>query len=648
MVKNPRRSFRTDRCRSTGRTLPRARVAWGLPLAAIILAAGLTGACQPKDEDPTRSISAYRDRMLEERGRRTAEDPGLTAGQIERAVQESAAPTIRSADDPNAPPRQALLTEPSPTTQPSPEVLLNELPDPTDAAEVFALRTRILQDRTTNRRLLNGWDIVVTKATEYLKLLERPQRVELSLAECIERALANNYAIRAKSYDPAIEGTRLVEAEAVFDAEFFLDAGWQGNDQAVIVPQGTEETQTTQVSGGIRKLMPTGMSAAVGMSMNRTFIDSPDLPKQTNPSWSTGMSAELRQPLLRGFGLAYNRSQIEIARANRDVSYWEFVQEVRDRLLEVEQAYWSLVQVRRSAVIVAESVGRNYETYWYMKNRLGHDATPVDVVSAQARWESRYVDFLDVVKQVRDAEDALKNLLNDPELLLSEKIEIVPTDVPLAVPVTVDQFAEVRTALESRSEIKQARRGIDALRISTAAAKNQTLPQLDVTFTYRTAGVSHTLDNAWDEMHLRRHLSYSVGATLSVPIGNRARTAAYRRAQLQESQSVVNLQRLIDGVVQEVNTTVRSVILRYAQLPRQLAASQASEEKLFALQSRAREASPTFLETELASVEQLANNRLRLLQVLVDYNISLVELEKAKGTLLDYNNVVISEQPPIP
>ena len=81
------------------------------------------------------------------------------------------------------------------------------------------------------------------------------------------------------------------------------------------------------------------MSASVGVGVARNYIDSPDLPKRTNPSYGSNFVAELRQPLLRGFGLQYNRSQIEIARANRDVTYWQFVQEVRDQLLNVENRH---------------------------------------------------------------------------------------------------------------------------------------------------------------------------------------------------------------------------------------------------------------------------------------------------------------------
>ena len=91
-----------------------------------------------------------------------------------------------------------------------------------------------------------------------------------------------------------------------------------------------------------------------------------------------------------------------------------------------------------------------------MQERQRHDATPVELANSESRYRQRLVQYLEAIKDVRDAEDTLKNLLNDSELKLSERLEIIPTDTPLVAPLTVDHFAEVRAALDSRAEIRQA------------------------------------------------------------------------------------------------------------------------------------------------------------------------------------------------
>ena len=85
-------------------------------------------------------------------------------------------------------------------------------------------------------------------------------------------------------------------------------------------------------------------------------------------------------------------------------------------------------------------------------------------------------------------------------------------------------------------------------------------------------------------------------------------------------------------------------MVRYTQIPPQLGAVLAADGNLRALQARAETVNPNYLETELSAVEQVANTRRTLLQVITDYNTAIVQLEKAKGTLLEYNNVVVTDQ----
>ncbi len=623
-----------------GRILAYGAIAFGLVV--------LNG-CYGDQADTDGPISAYRERMLARHSDEADNAPGATSAQVARRIHQmqQGEPLVQPADDSaGLQPRLALPVGATAGQQPTAEELLAAIPDPTEAASTFNRRLDALGVLTAESRVVESYKKVIARAEQYLESCRRPRQIRLSLADCVERAMRHNYTIRIHGYNPAIRAAQLVEAEAAFDAEFFLDAGYQQQDADAIVRSGTEQVDSRTLGGGIRKLLATGMSAQVGMNYSRTGIDSPDLPKGTNPSYGVHFTAELRQPLLRGFGLQVNRSQIEIARTNRKVSYWQFVAEVRDQLQALETAYWSLVQARRNLAILAESVAQNWVTKEDIYERREHDVTPVEIANSEARYQIRYVEFLESVRILKDAEEALKNLINDPELKLSEDIEIIPTDIPLATPLTLDQFAEVRTALEKRSEIRQARLGIEALRISTAAAKNQTLPQLDLTFSYDVHGAAASADNAWDRMSQNDFISYGVGVQFSYPFGNRARQAALRSQRLQESQATVQLEQIMDGVVQEVNSSVRSIIVRYAQLPEQLGAVQSSERNLRSLQARATSINPSFLETELSAVEQLSSSRTRLLQVLISYNTGIIDLERAKGTLLEYNNIVLEEKPP--
>ena len=608
-----------------------------LALAALLLG------CQSESPNVEGPISAYRDRMLVQHQDEPAPSDAPTAlrpALLARPVPEQA----------QLPARSALLTEPAVTSQPSPAEVLAQLPDPIEAERVFAERLDALREEqrsTEDQRVVRSYERVAAQALEYLKIGAGRQQVRLSLSDCIQRAIENNYSIRIEAHNPAISQTQIVEAEAAFDVQFFLDTSWADLDTPVVPGSvdGSGVSDTRSFSGGFRQLLPSGMRTSVGLATQRQWsgMAQQGPVKTWNPTWPSNFVAEFSQPLLKGFGLDVNRAQINITKLQHGVSYETFVQKVRDTLLEVEAAYWRLARTRRLTVISAESVAQNLITYQNMVERLDHDATQVEVANSRSRWQTTYVNFLESIKLVRDSEDALKNLLNDPTLKLSDRLEIITTETPFAAPTVLDHFAEVRTALDKRTEIQSAKKQIDVTRINTAVAKNAILPQLDLSFRYEAQGLGNTADNSFDNLTTNRFLSYTLGATFTYNFGERAARAAHRRARLQESQAIVALNQVTDAIVQEVNQTIRQLIVRYEQLPPALDSVQAAARNLRSLQARTQKLDPTYLQTELSAVEQLASTRSTLLTVLTDYNVGLVEFEKAKGTLLEYNNVVVTD-----
>ncbi len=618
------------------------RCTWLASGAALgVVALITTTGCRADKHEADDQLSTYRDQLLV-RQQGEVQDRGGDSSPAAREPAESDGALIQLAGSQSADTRRAsLVTGPDVDEVPLPADILVEIPDPSEAERVFAERLAQVKQTAREERVVRQYERVVAQARENLNELHRSHQVELSLAECMHRALANNYAIRLESYNPAISRANLVEAEAAFDAVFFLDLSYTNTDQPTASQLASNQSDFRQYQGGIRKLLPTGMQVQTSVVQSRSFTDL--VFATLNPSYDTRFTASFTQPLLRGFGLDYNRSAINIARVGQQVDYEQFLILVRDTLMSLEEAYWGLVSARRFAMVLAETVGQNRVTYQNMRDRGDYDATPVVINNSKSRWKSRQVEYLEAVKRVRDAEDVLINLLNDPDFKLSDDVEIIPIEALFAAPIALDHFAVARTALEQRSEIRQARLGIEQARIQTQRAKNETLPQLDLAFQYDVQGIGTNADNSFDNMTTNRFRSYAVSVSFSYPIGNRGPRVALRRARMQESQAMVQLELVLDAVVQEVNAAVRQLNVRYEQIPPQLGAVNAADANLRALQARAESVGPNYLETELSAIEQVASTRRRLLQVITDYNVAIAKLEQAKGTLLDYNNVEVTD-----
>lgn len=612
---------------------------------AAIASGALALGCQ-SEPDSTPAIAAYRDRMLFEYEKSA---DARKEGRPADSTWDEREPEIRLAGQETRPTtRRALLTttQPMAMSQPAPADVLRQIPDPTEAAAVFAERlAEVDRSFRGDVRLVRNYERVIEYAKGLLTRLERPNKVRLSLAEAIQRALANNYSIRIEAYGPAISEAQLVAAEAAFDAVFFLDAGYQKTDRAgssidVDQPQSNARTY----SGGIRKLLPTGMVVSTSLGQSRTFVGFPTKQNAVyNPAFETTFTVQFTQPLLRGFGLDYNRAGIAVRQLDLRISRERFYQEVRDRLLDVERTYWQLSQARRVVLTLAESTGQYHMTYQNLRAR-DWQTIGVQLNQSLSGLYSAEVRFNEVVKTVRDLEDQLKNLLNDPELLLSSNIEIVPTETPAVAPIAVDQFAEVRTSLDERSELRQTKLAIEQSRVQTMRAKNETLPKLDLGFQYEVQGQRGSADSSFDNMTTARYQNYGVSLNFEWPIGNRAAEANFRAARSAEMQAIVRYKQAADLVVQEVNNAIRELNFGYENIPTQLRAVETSDESLRAFQARSEQIDPTYLETELSRIQSLSSTRAELARVVAEYNIAIVALERAKGTLLRYNNIRVDDE----
>lgn len=522
------------------------------------------------------------------------------------------------------------------TTQPAVTIedIQAQIPDPVDELERV---TGELAKPDLSRQQKAKHERVIRR----IKLILRPRTVRLSLTDAIRRALIHNYRIQVQTYNPAIEATRIVEAEAQFDAVFFTN--FSNNKQDRPSPSQLSPNSLLQrgFESGVRKLLSTGTQAQISYKLNRTETDL--LFATLNPSYFNQFIVDLRQPFLRGFGLDFNRFQIEISKLDRQISIERMRKEFRETLFNVEQAYWQLLRTRRGITISARLLA-NLKTILHsleQRAKIGYDVYAVQLNLTKSRIEQQEAEFIRLLNEVENAEDFLKSLINDPDLNLSQETEIIPTNEPSIEPVVIDQLGEVTAGLSHRSELHEARLAIKQAQLSIGVAKNQALPRLDVLLRYIIDGLGTNADRAFSQLSENNFNEYVIGVEFEWPIGNRGPEAALRRARLQQAQAIKGHQAQIESVIREIQQAVRDLHSNYDQIGPQLRAAQAAQDQLRATVARMERRDPPSLQVELDAHQALATTREQLLQVLTDYNIALSNLERQKGTLLKYNNIVI-------
>lgn len=516
-----------------------------------------------------------------------------------------------------------------------------QLPDPVRAEEAFRKRVETTRLSDTIKK---EYDRIYGDSLVLIREIHRPQVLRLSLAEALRRSLANNYQIKVDGYGPAISTAQIVQAEAAFDTAFFANTSRDNTDRPTPSAILASQTDTTIVNGGIRKLLATG--ATVTFTQQMTRVDNPGFQFQVlNPAWSQNFVSELRQPILRNFGIDFNRAQINIRKNERMINEEVFRARVIQTLNDVERAYWTLVGARRDVVTIAEVVAEAKLTLAQIEARKDFDAYQTLLFRSQAAVKQREFEFIDVKNRVRNSEDQLLNLINDPDLALSNDYEIVPTDEPTISPMVHDRFQTVKTAIDRRPEIMQARYAVDITRLQLGIAKNQALPRLDVVYRMTLNGLGASADDGFDQMTGGNFIDQFVGMEFQWNFGERAERAGIRIARLQQSQAVYRYKKALDDIITDCRVALRNLDTNYEQIGTSHEGVNAASENLRSLQERQERKSPAELDTILNAQVNLGNSRRQLLNSLVAYNQGIVDVERAKGTLLEFNNVVLSEEP---
>jgi outer membrane protein len=566
-----------------------------------------------------------------------------------RLAADSASAATRPAEVPTR------IVAPS-TTQPVPsfESIYRHLPDPTDlpkaldedlARRLAAIdandRLTAIQKEEQRRETLRNHEDRLPGILARIKVIQRPREVRIAFADVIRRTLVNNFAIAAASYNPAIQSARIVEAEALFDEVFFVNFQYNQQNRPSASELESNNSDLRNVESGIRKLLPTGMTVQTSYALTRTFTD---LVFQTfNPTYFNTFVVQFQQPLLRGFGLDYNRSQIEMTKIDREMSIERLRRDVREILFNVEQAYWQLLQARRVIGVASqhlsdlEVIQRDLEKRF----QIGYDVYRVELSLTTSRIERSEAEFAGMVERVWDAEDALKRLMNDPGLNLSQNVGIIPVDAPTIEPIMFDELGEVTAGLSSREELHEAKLAIEKAQLGIGVAKNQALPKLDLLFRYVVDGLGTNADRAFSQLSENDFHEYVVGLQFEWPVGNRKAEAVLREARLQQAQAIAAERDVIENVIMEVKQAIRAIETDYDQIGPSARWVTAAAEWVEATKARQERRDPPTLQVELDGYDALQISRRALLDSLVNYNVALVNLERAKGTLLDYNNIVI-------
>ena len=228
---------------------------------------------------------------------------------------------------------------------------------------------------------------------------------------------------------------------------------------------------------------------------------------------------EVRQPLLRGFGNQVNLAPIRIAQAKQEQSRWEVEGATIAQVRSVEEAYWQLHaahvawQAIQSVVPIAQEAVR-IEELRYRAER----STYADLARTKVQVERLIQQSAAAQLRVAQQENQLRQLIG---LDVAAGPPLLPVDVPRDDAVLINVPQAIGIAVERRPDLHQRRSEVRALDWRRLTAQNETLPQLDARYQYRTNGLASRLDDAVQQAATFDYSDWTIGLELSIPLGNR-------------------------------------------------------------------------------------------------------------------------------
>jgi outer membrane protein len=469
--------------------------------------------------------------------------------------------------------------------------------------------------------------------------------VKLTLEEAITRTLANSPEIRVVSFDPEIARQEIAKAAGAFDPVIFNQDSWDDQDSpknSTLYDVGRADRRLFE--SGVRQRTPLGSewSASYAFARNWDDVWGRTLPTRYEPM----LIFQLKQSLLRDGWWEVNLAGVNIARLGHQIALVGFRDKAESLAAAVIATYWRLVQARRDLEIQQQLVDETLQALHKVEGRREIDATDVQLMQVRAYAKLRQADLALIRKQVKDTQDALAGLLASPEINTTSTVTIVPVTAPEfpAQPpeaaTLVDQA--LATAMQYNPAMQEARMRIRIAEINVKVAENQRLPRLDLTGSARAQSLAATSEEAHEQLEDRQYTSYSIGLSFEQPLGNRERKAELNRRRIELHKAVAVLHTAADQIAVQVKDRARKAQTTLEQVTLQKEAAQAAANQLKALKESEPvrdKLTPEFMLVKLQAQEIYAQTQHAEIEALTQFNVSLAELARTTGTVLQLHQV---------
>ncbi|MCJ7499723.1 TolC family protein [bacterium] len=451
----------------------------------------------------------------------------------------------------------------------------------------------------------------------------------LTLAQTMEIAIAQNLHIEAESYTLASSRASVLYEQGKFDPTFKFTLSHSTIDDES--PTSLEPTNEENFRGDMSLELNSPYGTTYEFRLGTEWVTTDLEFVLDEPYYESEVAFILTRPLLRGYGEDIPTTGIRMARNNLEISRLQYDDSVYTAVASAIEAYWELFFARADLDVARKSLELAQNLLKEVRNRIrAGKLASLEVFKAEAEVAKRQESLIRARKAVSDTEDMLREVMN----LREWDIEIVPADIPPEPVSPMDLGEALQLAFEKRPDYRSALLESKNKVELRKYYENQKRSQLDLFATVSSNSVDDQIkDVPWAAFPLDTS-SWSAGLNFSKPLGGREAEGQYARAMSEESRARVLIEVMAQRVRLQVREAWRNVTLAMESVDATIVTKVAADRSLRAEEEKFRVGKATLndvLEFQAEFASALSSEK----RSRADYAIALANLATQTGTLLD-------------
>ncbi len=403
------------------------------------------------------------------------------------------------------------------------------------------------------------------------------------------------------------------------------------------------EERNRRYSTDIEMLTPIGTRVRVGAradDIRRNFAPAPGYDSLFS-GYSTSIGITVEQPLLRGLGFASNLASLRLAAHESEIAFQAYRRQLMQVISAAEMAYWRLYYAQqeyalsKESVALAETLLRDSEASF----EAGRGAE-LDVLEAKAGLAIRKSRQSDARLKCIEAINELASFFGG--VPKTSGTGYIAVQSPESEPVDLAFGQGMELAMAMNPDLQRAKLEKEQARVRFEYAKNQRLPELNLTTGVDFAGQGVDWSGSNADIEDLSFPGWSVGLVFRVPMWGDVRKRnelwaaklRYREAERNESDLMTQLKVGSDTAEHrlDANYTTAQSLEEVVDF----------RDNLLQTRMQSRDVGRMDTRSVLEAEQELFVARLEQLQSEVECQRASLELQLISGTLLQMRDLDIT------